>query len=146
MSGSRFDLAIIGRRSDVHVEGVGPIEIEVGIDATNVRVPECQSLIGLELEGALGVLPEAVQGGPGFRERGGKLEVLVLEDEDGGRVRGVWGGVENDVVGGAAGDGEAERGSVVERENEVVYRDGMGGFLWSLAGENVWWDFPSLVI
>ena len=76
---------------------MGPVEVEVDIDAANVGGPECERkrLIGLELEGALGVLAKAVERGAPLGEGGGELDVLVLEDEE---VVGFGGCVEDDVV------------------------------------------------
>lgn len=81
--------AIFGRRPDVHVEWVGTVKIDVEIGAGNVGVPqsECLRLVGgLKLEGALGVLAQAIERGPCFGERGRELNVLVLKNEKGGRV------------------------------------------------------------
>lgn len=72
-----------------------------------------------ELKSGFGVFPEPIDVGPGAREGGGEVEVLVFEDEEGVGVSGVRGGVEEDVMSGFAGDGEAEGGGVDERESEV---------------------------
>ncbi|KAM2277901.1 hypothetical protein ACFXTI_036157 [Malus domestica] len=75
--------AILRRGPDVQVERVGPVKVEVGIDATNVSIPESQCLVGNDLEGGLGVLAEAKNGGSVLGERRGELDVLVLEDQEG---------------------------------------------------------------
>lgn len=63
------------------------------------------------------MLAEAEEGGSVGRQRGGELQVLVLENE--GRE-----GVKEDVAGGAAGDGEGEGGGGVEGEEKVGVRGG----------------------
>ena len=45
-------------------------------------------------------------------ERRGKLEVLILEDEEGGWIGGDRIGVKEDVMGGFTGDGKAKRSCV----------------------------------
>jgi len=72
-----------------------------------------------QLEGGLGVLADPIQVGSLGGEGGGELDVLVLEDEEGGRVRWVRRSVEEDVTGGLAGHGEAEGVGSAERECEV---------------------------
>ena len=73
-----------------------------------------------KLESGLGVLAKPIEVGSFGWERGGELDVLVLEDKEGGvGVRWVWCGVKEDVAGGFASDGEAERGGAEERESEV---------------------------
>lgn len=77
---------------------MGAVEVEVEVGAGNVSVPESKRLrliAWLELEGAFGVLAQAVERGACLGERGGELDVLVLEDEEGVGLRG---GVEDDVV------------------------------------------------
>lgn len=77
---------------------MGTVEVEVEIGAGNVGVPESERLLfiaWLDLEGALRVLAQAVQRGTCLGERGGELDVLLLEDEKG---VGLGGGVEDDIV------------------------------------------------
>lgn len=83
-----------------------------------------------QLEGGLGVLADPIEVGSLGREGGGELDVLLLEDQEGGLVRFIRGGVEEDVTGGLAGHGEPEGGGAVERECEVRVgvgqKEGMG--------------------
>nr|GMD94775.1 predicted protein [Ipomoea batatas] len=95
-------------RSDVHVESVGAVQIEVEIGASNVGVPQSQRLVVTELERSLGVLSDAVEVRSVGRQRGGELEVLVFEDEQSVRTVGHRRGVEEDVAGGTTVDREAE--------------------------------------
>lgn len=128
-------------------------------------------MVSGQLKIGLGMLADTVEMGPSGRERGGELEVLVLEDEEGVRVRWVRVCVEEDVAGGFAGDGEAEGGGAEERESEVGFWVGEGEFLlgglgeravevgerkggekvaggrwWSLPVDYGVWDFPSAVV
>ncbi|GER40974.1 RIMS-binding protein 3A [Striga asiatica] len=139
------------RRSEIHVERVGPIQVEIHGGAGDVGVPEGECLVVLQLEGALRVLPDAVEVGGPRRQRGGELEVLILEYEVGGGIAAEGRGVEYGFAGGAAADGESKRRGVVEGEEQVRARERdlrrrwveEGGAEAAAAGENVVGDFPA---
>lgn len=95
------------------------IKVDVRVGACNICIPQCKGLVGSELEGALGVFPEAVKRGSLWRERGGELQVLVFEDKKSLRVGRVWCGIKENIVGGFARESEAKWGGVVESENKV---------------------------
>nr|BAJ86397.1 predicted protein [Hordeum vulgare subsp. vulgare] len=100
----------------VHVEGVRAVEVDVHVGRADVGVPEREGVVVPQPERALRVLAQPVQRRTARRQRRRHLQVLVPEDEAGG-------GVEEDVAGGAAGHGEAERGGV-DGEHEVRARGG----------------------
>ena len=50
------NLAAVVRQPDVHVEGVGPIQIHIKVGAVDVGVPKRQRLVLGELESLFGVL------------------------------------------------------------------------------------------
>jgi len=81
---------------------VRAIKVHVRGGACNVCIPQCKSLVGSELEGALGVFPEAVKRGSLWWEGGGELQVLIFEKKKSLRVGRVWCGIEEKVVGGFA--------------------------------------------
>jgi len=81
---------------------VRAIKVHVRGGAWNVSIPQCKDLVGSELEGALGVFPEAVKGCSLRREGGGELQVLIFEKKKSLRVGRVWSGIEEKVVGGFA--------------------------------------------
>lgn len=72
-----------------------------------------------QLKGGFGVLSKSIEVSPVARKGGGQLEVLILEDKEGGGVRRVGPGVEEDVTGGFASDREAKRSGGKKSENEV---------------------------
>ena len=75
-----------------------------------------------QLEGGLGVLSKPIEVSPMARKGGGEVEVLILEDKEGGGVRRIGSGVEEEVIGGFASDGEAKRSGGKKSENEVRLR------------------------
>lgn len=63
------------------------VEIDIEVCRSDVSVPHHEGIIGDLLKGLLGVLPEAVDGGPFTGKGGGDLQAMVLEDDaqgDGG--------------------------------------------------------------
>lgn len=141
-------------RPHIHVKRVRSVQIQIDVGAGDVGVPKGQSLIRLNLERALRVLPNAVKIGFLRRKRRRELEILVLEDEVGRGLIEYRGRVEEGVVGGAAADGEPERGGVPEGEDEVGTGVGetrrraaaaarLGPPMAAGAGENVVGDFPA---
>ena len=76
---SNGEFPAVVRKPDVDVERVRTIQIDIEIGAADIGIPERQSLVMGELQGLLGVLSQAVNGGAEYGEGGGDLEVLVLE-------------------------------------------------------------------
>ena len=64
MTSSSFHLSIRGRRPDINVKGMGTIEVGIGSRARNVSISQRKSLIRNQLESALCVFSQAIQGGP----------------------------------------------------------------------------------
>lgn len=95
------------------------IQIQIRIRAADVGIPEGERLIRLKPERALRVLANAVEIRRVQGEKRRELEILILEDEVCGGLTADWGGVEEGAARGAAADGEAEGGGVLEREDEV---------------------------
>jgi len=98
---------------------VSAIKVHVRGGTWNIAIPQCKGLVGAELEGALGVFPEAVKRGSLRWERGGELQVLVFENKKSLRVGRVWCGIKENIAGGFARQSEAKWGGVVEGENKV---------------------------
>lgn len=137
------------RRSHVHVERMRPIKVHIWSRGRDVGVPQRQRLAGNKPKRRLGVLAEAVQIGSIAGQRRRDLQIAIFEDEAVG-IRG-----EENLAGGAVGDGEVEGRDSAEGEDEVGTGGGenmaigccSAGFVGKcLTWDDFRWDFPSRLV